>query len=86
MGCLSDIHSHLHQTGQTGRGTGSILLGFSLTFYSDGGGAQHIRRENPTYKTSLFGLSKAQRPYMLLAPVDLGPMGAHAHGNEPGQL
>jgi hypothetical protein len=26
MGCLSDIHSHLHQTGQAGRGARSILL------------------------------------------------------------
>ena len=25
-------------------------------------------------------------PYMLSAPVDLGPMGAQAHGNEPGRL
>ena len=33
----------------------SILLGFSLTSYSDGGGAQHIRCENPTYKANLLG-------------------------------
>ena len=31
-------------------------------------------------------LSKAHGPYMLSAPVDLGPVGVQARGSEPGQL
>jgi hypothetical protein len=37
------------------------------------GGAQHIRQENPHLLGKSFGLSKANGPYMLSAPMDLGP-------------
>jgi hypothetical protein len=61
-------------------------LGFSFTSCSDGGGAQHIRWGQSSPVRLVFGLSKAHGPYMLSAPVDLGPMGAHTRGSELGRL
>jgi hypothetical protein len=60
------------------------FLRLSSTSCRDGGGAQHIRWMALLPISQSFRLSKVQRPYMLSAPVDLGPMGAQAHGNELG--
>ena len=43
------------------------------------------RREKPPPIMPVFWVGKAQRPYILLAPVDLGPVGAQAR-NEPDRL
>ena len=38
-----------------------------------------------TYQASLLGREGPKALYVV-APVDLGPMGAQARGNEPGRL
>ena len=52
------------------------VLGFSPTSVIDGGGAQHIRWGKSSPIRLIFWVELDPKPYMLLAPVDLGPMGS----------
>ena len=59
---------------------------FSPTSCSDGGGAQHIRRKKLPPIRLVFWVEKGPKTLYVVAPLDLGPVGAQAHGNEPGRL
>jgi hypothetical protein len=73
-----------YMTGAPDVVTKGRLSGFSPTSCSDGGRA-HIRRGEHPPIMLVFWVGKAQKPYMLLAPVDLEPVGAQAR-IEPGRL
>jgi hypothetical protein len=54
----------------------ALSVRFTPTSVIDGGGAQHIRREQSSPIRLVFWVELGPRPWYVVAPVDLGARGA----------